>query len=45
MSRRALLSVYDKRGLEELSRGLVELGFELVASGGTASTDSASSWR
>ena len=36
MSRRALLSVYDKRGLEELSRGLVELGFELVASGGTA---------
>ena len=28
--------MYDKRGLEELARGLVELGFEIVASGGTA---------
>ena len=37
MSRRALISVYDKTGLEELVRGLVGLGFELVASGGTAS--------
>ena len=36
MSRRALISVYDKTGLEELARGLTELGFELVASGGTA---------
>ena len=36
MSRRALISVYDKTGLEELARGLSELGFELVASGGTA---------
>jgi phosphoribosylaminoimidazolecarboxamide formyltransferase/IMP cyclohydrolase len=34
--RRALLSVYDKRGLIELGRGLTELGFELLASGGTA---------
>ena len=33
---RALLSVYDKTGLVELARGLVELGVELVASGGTA---------
>jgi len=33
---RALLSVYDKRGLEALARGLRELGCELVASGGTA---------
>jgi len=33
---RALISVYDKRGLEGLARGLDELGFELVASGGTA---------
>ncbi len=33
---RALLSVYDKRGLDELARGLDELGVELVASGGTA---------
>jgi phosphoribosylaminoimidazolecarboxamide formyltransferase / IMP cyclohydrolase len=34
--RRALLSVFDKEGLDELAGGLHELGFELVASGGTA---------
>jgi phosphoribosylaminoimidazolecarboxamide formyltransferase / IMP cyclohydrolase len=33
---RALISCYDKRGLQEFARGLTELGFELVASGGTA---------
>ncbi|MGH9122764.1 MAG: bifunctional phosphoribosylaminoimidazolecarboxamide formyltransferase/IMP cyclohydrolase [Acidimicrobiales bacterium] len=33
---RALLSVYDKTGLVELGQGLVDLGWELVASGGTA---------
>ncbi len=33
---RALISVYDKTGLQEFARGLVEAGFELVASGGTA---------
>jgi phosphoribosylaminoimidazolecarboxamide formyltransferase/IMP cyclohydrolase len=33
---RALISVYDKAGLEELAGGLRELGWELVASGGTA---------
>ena len=33
---RALISVYDKSGLDELARGLDELGWELVASGGTA---------
>ncbi len=33
---RALISVFDKTGLEELGRGLDELGCELVASGGTA---------
>jgi phosphoribosylaminoimidazolecarboxamide formyltransferase/IMP cyclohydrolase len=33
---RALLSVYDKTSLVELARGLVDLGWELVASGGTA---------
>jgi phosphoribosylaminoimidazolecarboxamide formyltransferase / IMP cyclohydrolase len=33
---RALISVYDKTGLDELARGLAELGCELVASGGTA---------
>lgn len=33
--RRALLSVSDKRGLEGFARGLVELGYELVSTGGT----------
>jgi phosphoribosylaminoimidazolecarboxamide formyltransferase/IMP cyclohydrolase len=33
---RALLSVYDKTGLESFARGLADLGWELVASGGTA---------
>src|SRR5262249_14151294 len=35
--RRALLSVYDKTGLVDFARGLVDLGFELVSSGKTAS--------
>jgi phosphoribosylaminoimidazolecarboxamide formyltransferase / IMP cyclohydrolase len=34
---RALLSCWDKSGLDVLARGLRELGVELVASGGTAS--------
>ena len=34
--RRALLSAYDKTGMVELGRSLVELGWELVSSGGTA---------
>ncbi len=33
---RALISVYDKRGIEHFARGLAGLGFELVSSGGTA---------
>ena len=33
---RALISVYDKTGVVDFARGLVELGFELVSSGGTA---------
>jgi phosphoribosylaminoimidazolecarboxamide formyltransferase/IMP cyclohydrolase len=33
---RALISVHDKTGLVPFARGLAELGFELVASGGTA---------
>ena len=33
---RALISVYDKTGLQEFARGLADLGFQLVASGGTA---------
>ena len=32
----ALLSVYDKAGIVELGRGLHELGWRLVSSGGTA---------
>jgi phosphoribosylaminoimidazolecarboxamide formyltransferase/IMP cyclohydrolase len=34
---RALISVYDKAGVADFARGLHELGFELVSSGGTAS--------
>ena len=34
--RRALISVSDKTGVAELAAGLVELGFELVSTGGTA---------
>ncbi len=33
---RALVSVYDKSGLEELARGLVEAGVALVSTGSTA---------
>jgi phosphoribosylaminoimidazolecarboxamide formyltransferase / IMP cyclohydrolase len=33
---RALISVFDKTGLDEFAAGLAELGVELVASGGTA---------
>src|ERR671937_954829 len=34
--RRALLSVSDKRGLVDFARGLLELGVEIVSTGGTA---------
>ncbi len=34
---RALVSVWEKSGVDEFARGLVELGFEIVSSGGTAS--------
>jgi len=34
--RLALLSVSDKRGIETLGRGLVDFGFELLSTGGTA---------
>ncbi len=33
---RALVSVYDKSGLEEFARDLHDLGYELVSTGGTA---------
>jgi len=36
LPRRALLSVYDKTGVADLARGLVDLGWELISSGGTA---------
>ncbi len=35
---RALLSVSDKRGIAELARELVALGWEIVSTGGTADT-------
>lgn len=34
--RRALLSVYDKSGIEEFARGLADQGIEILSSGGTA---------
>jgi len=34
--RRALVSVYDKAGLDDLARGLHEAGVELVSTGGSA---------
>ena len=34
--RRALVSVYDKTGLEALARGLADAGVELVSTGSTA---------
>jgi phosphoribosylaminoimidazolecarboxamide formyltransferase/IMP cyclohydrolase len=36
MVKRALLSVFDKTGVVDLGRGLVEMGWTLVSSGGTA---------
>lgn len=35
---RALISVSDKRGVAEFARALVDLGFEIVSTGGTAHT-------
>ena len=34
--RRALISVYDKTGLEELAKGLADAGVEFVSTGSTA---------
>jgi phosphoribosylaminoimidazolecarboxamide formyltransferase/IMP cyclohydrolase len=36
MSKRAILSVYDKTGICDFAHGLVGLGWELIASDGTA---------
>ncbi|MBL6974498.1 MAG: bifunctional phosphoribosylaminoimidazolecarboxamide formyltransferase/IMP cyclohydrolase [Deltaproteobacteria bacterium] len=38
MKRRAIISVSDKTGVVEFAGGLVELGFEVVSTGGTART-------
>lgn len=35
MPRRALVSVSDKSGLDSFARGLAELGFEIISTGGT----------
>jgi phosphoribosylaminoimidazolecarboxamide formyltransferase / IMP cyclohydrolase len=35
MQKRALLSVYDKTGINELGRSLVDLGYEIISTGGT----------
>ncbi len=35
MSRRALLSVSDKTGIENFARKLIDVGFEIVSTGGT----------
>jgi len=34
--RRALISVYDKTGIQEFARTLAEMGVEIISSGGTA---------
>ena len=36
MERYALVSVYDKSGLEPFVKGLVEIGYRLLSTGGTA---------
>jgi phosphoribosylaminoimidazolecarboxamide formyltransferase / IMP cyclohydrolase len=36
MTRRALLSVFDKTGIVDFARSLIELGWQIVSSGGTA---------
>ena len=35
MKKRALISVSDKTGIVDFARGIVELGFELISTGGT----------
>lgn len=40
--RRALISVYDKTGLEDLARGLHDAGVDIVSTGSTAKTIAAS---
>ena len=37
MKRRALLSVSDKSGIEDFAKALVDAGWEILSTGGTAS--------
>jgi AICAR transformylase/IMP cyclohydrolase PurH len=39
---RALISVSDKRGLAAFASGLVDLGFEILSTGGTENASTAS---
>ncbi|MGA2265946.1 MAG: bifunctional phosphoribosylaminoimidazolecarboxamide formyltransferase/IMP cyclohydrolase, partial [Phycisphaerae bacterium] len=34
--RRALISVFDKKGIENFARNLSKMGVEIISSGGTA---------
>ena len=36
--KRALISVYDKRGIVEFAKELVSLGWEIISTGGTGET-------
>ena len=36
--RRAMLAVYDKRGIPELAKALHEMGWQIISTGGTAAT-------
>ena len=36
MKKQALISVSDKTGVVEFARGLVELGYHILSTGGTA---------
>lgn len=38
VKKRALISVSDKNGITEFAKGLVELGFEVISTGGTKKT-------
>jgi len=38
MTKRALISVYDKTGIVEFSRDLIKSGYEIISTGGTAKT-------
>ena len=35
MQKRAILSVSDKRGVADFGKGLINLGFEILSTGGT----------